>query len=101
MAKIFVFSNTFINTLYFSHKKCDNYNQYIHDLYTYIYTYTCTYIHTYIHTQTDRERMRDQQALKGLSGKPLLKGHSLVYMCMYPGFVFGFTREQYHTITCA
>ena len=50
---------------------------------------------------TDRERMRDLQALKGLSGKPLLKANSLVYMCMYPGFVFGFTREQYHAITCA
>ena len=42
MAKIFVFSNTSINTLYFSYENCNNYKQYIHD--TYIYTYTDRHI---------------------------------------------------------
>ena len=37
--------------------------------------------------------MRDQQALKCLSREPLLKTYSLVYMCMYQGFVFGFNNN--------
>ena len=47
---MFVFSNTFMNTLYVSYKNYDNYNQYINDIYIY------TYIHRHISTYTDRQR---------------------------------------------
>ena len=47
MAKVFVFSNTFTNTFYFSYKNCDNNNQYIHDI----------YIHIYIDRQRKNERL--------------------------------------------
>ena len=51
IAKVFVFSNTFINTFFFFYENCYNYNQYIHDIYK----------HMNIHSQTDK------QALKGVS----------------------------------
>ena len=54
MAKIFVFPNTFTNTLNFSYKNCDSYNQYIHDIYIHIY------IHIYIDRQIDRQRKNER-----------------------------------------
>ena len=53
MAKVFVFSNTFTNTLNFSYKNCYNYNQYILDIYIHIY------IHIYIDRQRKNERLTD------------------------------------------
>ena len=46
IAKVFVFSNTFINTLYFSYENCYNSNQYIHDIYKHMYN---------IRSQTEKE----------------------------------------------
>ena len=47
IAKVFAFSNTLKNTLYFSYKNCYNYNQYILDI----------YIHIYLDRQRKNERL--------------------------------------------